>query len=300
MGAVLDAGLGVAQNLINTGMGLALEKHNDKRQLKQQGKLQDLALRGNAIGLEQLRQKEMRMWEDTSYAAQVEQLSKAGLNPALMYGMGGGGGQSTGGGGTGGSQASAPAGGAEIMGMMLGKAQIDLIKAQTDKTKAEIPNVALTGKNIEADTALKEMDWDIKAIEKEIAGETQNAQKAIIFSNLRTITAQMHIAERDQKVSAETAQAAIEQAKTEAAGALIKNQLIEAQTAATNKGNEKVAKEIELLQKEIDNFQTTRDIENWVEKEKIRLMEKGINVAIIGSILSGIIGIGTMGRGGRR
>ena len=40
--------------------------------------------------------KQMDMWNATNYPAQVEQLNKAGLNPALEYGMKGGGGVTTG------------------------------------------------------------------------------------------------------------------------------------------------------------------------------------------------------------
>ena len=36
--------------------------------------------------------QQMQMWEDTNYAAQREQLRKAGLNPAMIYGGGGEGG----------------------------------------------------------------------------------------------------------------------------------------------------------------------------------------------------------------
>ena len=40
--------------------------------------------------------KQFEMWENTNYSAQVEQLKKAGLNPALLYGKGGGMGATTG------------------------------------------------------------------------------------------------------------------------------------------------------------------------------------------------------------
>ena len=44
---------------------------------------------------EEQRRMQMQMWEDTNYAAQVEQLKKAGLSIGLMYGKGGAGGATT-------------------------------------------------------------------------------------------------------------------------------------------------------------------------------------------------------------
>ena len=43
--------------------------------------------------------KQMEMWENTNYPAQVEQIKKAGLNPAMLYGQSGGGATVTGSGG---------------------------------------------------------------------------------------------------------------------------------------------------------------------------------------------------------
>ena len=87
------------------------------------------------------------MWEDTNYAAQREQLRKAGLNPAMIYGGGGVGG-TTGAGAVG----SASAGTAEgevsrkmadtqqqAMGLQLRKekAEIEVMEAQAENLKAE-------------------------------------------------------------------------------------------------------------------------------------------------------------------
>ena len=77
------------------------------------------------------------MWEDTNYAAQVEQLKKAGLSVGLMYGKGGAGGATTGAGATGVSAPTAPTG----MGLQGGSqlaAQVANIELTTNGRKLRI------------------------------------------------------------------------------------------------------------------------------------------------------------------
>ena len=50
------------------------------------------------LKMEAHRKMQMQMWDDTNFAAQVEQLKKAGLSIGLMYGNGGAGGATTAGG----------------------------------------------------------------------------------------------------------------------------------------------------------------------------------------------------------
>jgi hypothetical protein len=97
-----------------------------------------------------------KMWEETNAPAQVEQLKKAGLNPALMYGSGGGGGATTRS-----ADVQAPrAGQGTILGMEQIRAQraemgmqmaslkstIDLNESQAEKNRAEANNIADEGK----------------------------------------------------------------------------------------------------------------------------------------------------------
>ena len=76
----------------------------------------------------------MDIWEKTSYKAQMGQLEKAGLNPGLIYGMGGAGGT------LGGSSATAQ--GAAGTGAMdiAGAAQIALLNAQRENIEADTEN----------------------------------------------------------------------------------------------------------------------------------------------------------------
>ena len=62
---------------LGTVMGLMLEKHNDKRQLAQQRKLQELEMEGQRKMGDYNYAKQLEMWNATGYKAQMEQLKKA-------------------------------------------------------------------------------------------------------------------------------------------------------------------------------------------------------------------------------
>lgn len=151
---------GAVGGLIGTGMGLLLEGHNDRRQLKQQGKLMEQQWKFDQRAMDYNYEKQLQMWKDTNYGAQMEQLKLAGLNPGLIYGMGGAGGAVTGGGSQGVHSAQAPSGGPEIMGLMQQRASVALLEAQRE--------------NIEADTNLKNVDANKRA-----GVDTQEAQTRI-------------------------------------------------------------------------------------------------------------------------
>lgn len=151
--ALTDFGLQVAQSGIGAGMGLLLGGINDRRQLQQQQDLQNLQIKGSKELTDYQYQKQLEMWKATNFSAQKEQLKMAGLNPGLIYGMGGAGGTTTGSGGAGVSGANAPVGGREVQDAMGMGMQLQLLKAQKD--------------NIEADTANK------KAQEKDLIASAE-------------------------------------------------------------------------------------------------------------------------------
>src|ERR1044072_4182703 len=100
---------------VGTKLGLALENHNDQRQYEQQQRLQELQIQGQKDMADYNRNNQIKMWEATNYPAQVNQLKLAGLNPGLMYGMGGGGGTTVGNATGSVSGAEAPKGGHEVI-----------------------------------------------------------------------------------------------------------------------------------------------------------------------------------------
>lgn len=193
MGVQLPA---IAGQIAGAGMGLVLGSIQDKRQLKQQDKLSQQQLKYQRQLTDYNMSKQLEMWKATSYEAQREQMEKAGLNPALMYGMSGGGGTTTGsaGGNIGGGTAQG-ASGEGMMGLQLASqmAQIKLMEAQANKTNVEAANIGEGGidtklketniqslsqgiKNQQAAEKLMGIDKGLKEIELKISGETVEAQ----------------------------------------------------------------------------------------------------------------------------
>lgn len=122
----------------------ANQQHKRQKELMgiQHGNQQELNKQGHQL--------QMDMWNKTNYEAQLKHMKKAGLNPALMYGMGGGGGT------TAGSQGGGSAAGGNAVQMHpIDIANLALVKAQRD--------------NIEADTKNKEADTGLKGSQKELA-----------------------------------------------------------------------------------------------------------------------------------
>lgn len=154
----MQAAAGAAQGAIGMGVQRLGVNYDNRKQLEQQRKLSELQLENESRLMDIQNQKQYEFWLRTGPQAQKEQYKLAGLNPALMYGMGGGGGQTTGAGMPSISTATAEnphtsQSTAAMMGMGL---QTALLASQI--------------KNIEADTKLKNAD-----AEKTSGVDTQEA-----------------------------------------------------------------------------------------------------------------------------
>ena len=188
---------------IDSGLGLILGGINDRRQVRQEGRLleQQAAVDrkqtafNQALGLE--------TWKQTGPQALTAELKSAGLSPALQYGGGAAGGGTTGGGSSGVNASPAPSGGGEIIGLAMAKAQIQLMQAQTEKTRAEAAKTAgvdtyLTNQqarmtNIQANLAAESYEETYERIineakivanEAEISGATKDEEIAIMEGEL--------------------------------------------------------------------------------------------------------------------
>ena len=196
-------GMSAANSVIGTGMGLLLEKHNDKRQLRQQQALNDqqeaMARRMSMFNLE----NQMSMWEKTGPVGQMEQLKKAGLNPGLIYGGGGGGGQTANVDSSSGNGSSAPGGGGEAIAAMGLQLQNSMLAAQVENIKADTKK-----KLVEADytggaqTDLTKVNIDnakLDGIIKNVTGlDMKNKWEQVTFPN-RGVEADMHQSEMDAR-----------------------------------------------------------------------------------------------------
>lgn len=144
---------------VGLGMGMALGAYNDDRQIKQQGRLLRQQQEYDIQQMDYQQKLQYDMWKRTGYKGQKEQMIAAGLNPGLMYGMGGGGGQTTGTASASVNAEGAPRGGGEIMGLLqmrTQEAQIKLMEAQAKKTDVEATKIGgVDTANVTADTENK-------------------------------------------------------------------------------------------------------------------------------------------------
>ncbi len=180
-------------NIGNTGLGMLYNQFTQQQQMNNQETLMDWQQENQMELNQQGAELQYDMWKKTNYGPQVEQMRKAGLNPALMYGMKGGGGTTTG------SQSGGSAqGGQAPMAKMMDinqaqklKAETELINAQKNKLDADtkgsdIKNeISFDTKEFEKNRIKNESltamgDRIIKDAESNIARETEEDKKKII------------------------------------------------------------------------------------------------------------------------
>lgn len=190
--------------------GIEMEKGQNRRQIQQQGKLQAMQIRGSKELTDYQKMKELEIWKETSYPAQMAMMKEAGLNPSLMYGMGGGGGVTVGGSGagvSGGSATGASAQGLGAMGMGLQmRAQTELLQAQKENIEADTANkqaeTTYTGgaKTKQAESSSKLMDnqaWEVglRAALEDVLQQTNEKGEYIGGGTTQSVAAKDKIAE---------------------------------------------------------------------------------------------------------
>jgi hypothetical protein len=195
LGKLMGVALGNAEtrrgNKVERGM--MQQQYQNQRNLNQQG-----------------HELQMDMWNKTNYGAQLQHMKDAGLNPGLMYGMGGGGGTTAGSQG-GGSAAKGSA--QKQMGIegLMAAAQTELINAQkrnvdadTQNKKDENPNIEKQGFNIDANTQ-NLMANNAKAIEEIKNLVIQNKKDfETAMSDIAGITAENAIKVIDAEIADKT------------------------------------------------------------------------------------------------
>lgn len=126
MKELATAGLGIGTSIAE---GLGNQIFGEMNQRRE--------LRGQKKALEQQNAAQLDLWEKTNYSAQKEQMKKAGLNPALLYGMSGGGGATT---GSGSASAKGDAEGLNVGMGLQNMMQLELLKAQKENIEADTAN----------------------------------------------------------------------------------------------------------------------------------------------------------------
>ncbi|AXH73567.1 MAG: DNA pilot protein [Microviridae sp.] len=275
---LLEYGLQAANNVINTGMGLLLEGHNDNRQAEQQKRLQEIQIQGNKEMADYNMKNSLKMWEETSYKAQMEQMKKAGLNPALLYGQGGAGGATTAGAATGAgvSGGNAPQGGNEIMGLMMMQAQIKNLEADTQKkeveaektagvdtelTKSSIENIAQGITESKAKTEVLQVDRDIKNVQWRIADATEQEVIRSIGLKMQQAAQTFDKMVRENSIGDETRITLINQAKQDLVQTSLQNLLIKANTGKTEAEIKEISAKIAKMAADIQIAQSNLGIQ---------------------------------------
>lgn len=265
-GALGMAGIETAQNVVNAGMGLILQRSQDKRQMNMARKLQRLQMEGDKEMTNYNMAKQLEMWKSTSYPAQMEMLKQAGLNPGLLYGMGGGGGAtaniesgrtSTGG---------APVGGGEVAAMMGMGIQRELLQAQKEniqadtklkeanvpKTQAETSSLLQGIENAKAQKELTDIQASIARVEDYVKGKTQNLQVSYMQKIVAQAQETLDILENDKEISEATVQEKVDLVRLEVLNAYLNGIKTQADTDKTRQEIEKLANDIQVANKTVN------------------------------------------------
>lgn len=142
---------------IGTGMGIGADAISRGSSYRQQKKLNEHGFDISKRLMDYQAEKQYQYWLDTNYSAQKEQMEKAGLNVATMYGGVGDGGKTASIGATasGGSASSANSG---VQGMGIGAQaamQLQLLNAQKENIEADTANKQAETAGTQAGTAVK-------------------------------------------------------------------------------------------------------------------------------------------------
>ena len=246
MGPIATAGIGIGTSIVGGIADQIFGEFNQQR-----------ALRGHKKALKQQNDAAYEMWEKTNYSAQKEQMKKAGLNPALMYGMSGGGGVTT---GPSSATAEGQAGNTNIGMGIQAMAQLELLKAQKE--------------NIEADTEAKRVGAQKTATE--IPGVlTENENKILegIIKKYAGGTAELDYQIRKELQTDEYGARADElEARQAVAARLVKMNEDGTLDKMTDLEIKKLEQDLKLTGASI----TARDLENEMNKIELNLMRHGI------------------------
>lgn len=200
------------------------------------------------------------LWQKTNYPAQVEQLNKAGLNPALLYakgGMGGTTGTPSGGIGMGiaapnqlqAQQAQNMQTQETAADIKLKNAQAENISAQTpqeaDLMKSQIDSITQGVNNAKAQEILTDAQTQTQRLTNSIQNETIDDQIANIRATATKIQQESQQAVRNNWMDANTARDKIDTIHGIMIGQFIKNNLDKTE-AATN--NQQIQQSINQIQ----------------------------------------------------
>lgn len=294
VGEIIGLGLGAVSNLagVNQQQDMMNLQYLNQKQLNEQGhKLQK------------------EMWDYTNYENQVKHMKNAGLNVGLMYGGSGGGGATTGSQGGG----SATGGNAPVMELgqnLMQGAQLELIKAQAEKTRAEAENIAgverenvatqtkdlLQGiENKKAQEVFTNIQNEISKVDAQIKNDTYEEQVEYIRGLTSYQGQQINQLRYSNAIDKATINEKVQTIKAELSGIILKNQLTKAQTDNTIQATEESINRVEQAWKKL--ILETAHLEN--EQKKVKIEEFKANLGseyqgvsnVIGKMMNDFIGL---------
>lgn len=289
-----------AQGAVALGLQRMGAKYDRKQQLKTQEGLNELQVRSQMGIIDYQKQKDLEMWHDTNYAAQMEELRKAGLNPGLLYGMSGGGATTT---GNAGGSVSAPNAGyvdtmsgavnamgidvaetklklaqarlAETQADKLGGVDTENVKADTAKKNQEIQNLITEVGTEKGKQALMKIETSIKEWERNFLEQTFDDRKNTIHAGVNKALGEAKEAEAKGEISYGTMEEAKNIIRGEAAASLVKSALIESQTGNQKAQAAKAFSDINVNNEQI-NKMAAEVAQGWVklsQSQKIMKVE---------------------------
>lgn len=299
---------GVAGNIIggiqaakalfqNTGKE---EERQDERQIKMQGKLNEINSKTNKELADYEQSLKMQMWKDTNYSAQLEQAGMAGLSKVAVLGGSGGGAQ--------GASVNASGIGSGASGSaqtMMAKTQAELAKAQTAnlnantmKTSAETKKISgVDTKKGEAETVNLGLKNKFQEIENRIKGLTEEDAIEYIKDQSEKMMFDKQIAGGNATEEEETRTARIQTVRREAIGAMIKNSAMKQSIELDQAKIDDIASQINTRIEQIKVSQKGNELQNKAIEEYTKAMLIGAGLNAGASLIKGVMSMKS-GKGG--
>lgn len=204
------------ESAIGVGMGLLNNAVQNNNQISQQEKLNENQYNWDTKAADRNLNNQLKLFNATGYEAQVEQMKKAGINPALIYSKGGGqGSTATTGGGVNAPQAQQQMGLMNGMQMAAQMASIELMKAQADKAQADADKTrGADTDNTVANTGLTNTNKIIAEAEAKIKSQTTEEAIATIGLAMQNAAQELESKVRNNSINQETYEEQIKQIET--------------------------------------------------------------------------------------